>query len=99
VVEAAARTQGVVYGVGVRQKKDAPPVFLQDVARATGGRYFEALSDRELNRRFLDVLTDIRSRYVLSFTPAAASAPGFHELTVRLKRAKGNVLARKGYWR
>jgi VWFA-related protein len=99
VVEAAARTPGVVYGVGVRQKGDARPSFVQDVVKATGGRYFEALSDRELGRRFLDVLDDIRSRYVLSFSPSDASAPGFHALRVRLARRKGDVLARKGYWR
>ena len=99
VVAAAARTQCVVYGVGVRQKSDARQSFLQDVVKATGGRYFEALSDRELNRRFLDVLADIRSRYVLSFTPTDASAPGFHELAVRLPRVKADVLARTGYWR
>jgi VWFA-related protein len=99
VVEAASRTQGVVYGVGVRQKKDAPPVFLQDVVKATGGRYFEALSDRELGRRFMDVLADIRWRYVLRFAPSDAAAPGLHELGVRLKRAKGDVLARRGYRR
>ncbi|MFN8092090.1 MAG: VWA domain-containing protein [Vicinamibacteria bacterium] len=99
VVAAAARTPCVVYGVGVRQKSDARQSFLQDVVKATGGRYFEALSDRELNRRFLDVLADIRSRYVLSFTPTDASAPGFHELAVRLPRVKADVLARTGYWR
>lgn len=99
VVGAAARTQGVVYGVGVRQRKDAPPVFLHDVVRATGGRYFEALSDRELGRRFLDVLADIRSRYVLRFSPSEGPSPGWHELTVRLRRGRGEVLARKGYRR
>jgi VWFA-related protein len=99
VVDAAERTQGVVYGVGVRATGGLGRAFLEDVARATGGRYFEALSDRELNRRFLDVLADIRSRYVLSFVPSDPAAPGFHELNVRLTRAKGDVLARKGYWR
>jgi len=83
----------------VRQKKDAPPVFLQDVVKASGGRYFEALSDRELGRRFMDVLADIRSRYVLSFAPSDSAALGLHELAVRLKRAKGEVLARRGYRR
>lgn len=99
VVEAAVRTQGVVYGVGVRQRGDTRQSFLQDVVKATGGRYFEALSDRELNRRFMDVLADIRSRYVLSFVPSEPARPGFHALGVRLTRAKGDVLTRTGYWR
>jgi VWFA-related protein len=98
VVEAAARTDGVVYGVGVRQRGGARSGFLQDVVRATGGRYFEVVSDRDLRLRFLDVLADIRSRYVLSYTPAGVPEPGWHSLTLRLKRRKADLLSRKGYW-
>jgi VWFA-related protein len=99
VLEAASRTQGIVYGVGVRQRGDAPSDFLPNVVRATGGRYFEALSDRDLGRRFADVLADIRSRYVLSYAAAGAPEAGWHELAVRLRRGRGDVLARSGYWR
>lgn len=99
VVEAAARSEGIVYGVGARQRGDRPQTFLRDVTRATGGRFFEALGDRDLRARFLDVLADIRSRYLLSYTPEGVDAPGWHALAVRLKRAKGEVLARPGYWR
>jgi hypothetical protein len=49
--------------------------------------------------RFLDVLADIRSRYVLSYSNEGVPEPGWHTLTVRLKRKKGDLLARKGYWR
>ena len=66
--------------------------------RATGGRLFEASSERDLRARFLDVLGDIRARYVLSYAPRGGSA-GWHALEVKLKRGKGDVLARPGYWR
>jgi Ca-activated chloride channel homolog len=99
VVEAAAHTDGIVYGIGVRPDGDARETFLPEAARATGGRYFEAASERDLRRRFLDVLADIRSRYVLSYSPADAPEAGWHTLTLRLKRRKGDVLARRGYWR
>jgi VWFA-related protein len=99
VVEAASHTDGILYGIGVRQDGDARETFLPEAVRATGGRYFEAASERDLRRRFLDVLADIRSRYVLSYSPADAPEAGWHTLTLRLKRRKGVVLARRGYWR
>jgi VWFA-related protein len=99
VLEAASRSEAIVYGVAVRQRGEQSEPFLRDVVRATGGRLFEAESERDLRARFLDVLGDIRSRYVLSYAPRGADAAGWHTLDVRLKRAKGDVLARPGYWR
>ena len=99
VVEAASHSEGIVYGVGVRQRGEKRQPFLRDVVRVTGGRFFEAGSERDLRARFLDVLADIRSRYVLSYAPGGADTAGWHALEVRLKRVKGEVLARPGYWR
>ena len=98
VIEAARRTEAIVYGVAVREEDDRTQPFLRDVTRATGGRFFQAAGADELRPRFLDVLGDIRARYVLSFTPGPGAA-GWHALDVRLKRVKGDVLARPGYWR
>ena len=98
VVDAASRSEAIVYGVATRGRERKEP-FLSDVAHATGGLLFEAASERDLRARFLDVLSDIRSRYVLSFTPRGADTAGWHALEVRLKRVKGDVLARPGYWR
>ena len=99
VVEAAGRSNATVYGVAVRTKGDQKVPFLGDVVQATGGRLFQASSERDLRARFLDVLGDIRARYVLSFSPGPGGAAGWHALEVRLKRGKGDVLARPGYWR
>ena len=99
VVEAASRSEAIVYGVAMRDAGRAQEPFLRDVVRATGGQLFEAASERDLRARFLDVLGDIRSRYVLSYTPGGVDAAGWHALDVRLKRVKGDVLARPGYWR
>jgi VWFA-related protein len=98
-VEAARRTGALVYGVAARARNDPPNSFLRDVTRATGGRLFEAAKEEELRARFLDVLSDIRNRYVLRYAPVDADATGWHTLDVRLKRGGGDVLARPGYWR
>jgi VWFA-related protein len=100
VVEAASRSEAIVYGVAMRARSDSKERFLGDVVAATGGKLFEAASERDLRGRFLDVLRDIRARYVLSYTPGGVdAAAGWHALDVRLKRVKGDVLARPGYWR
>ena len=99
VVEAARRTDAIVYGVAVRSKGEGQPTFLRDAASATGGRLFEVAGADELRPRFMDVLDDIRARYVLSYAPFGADAPGWHSLDVRLDGRKGDVLARPGYWR
>ena len=99
VVEAASRSDAIVYGVAMRARGDPKERFLGDVVVATGGKLFEAVSERDLRGRFLEVLGDIRARYVLSYTPGGVDAAGWHALDVRLKRVKGDVLARPGYWR
>ncbi len=99
VVGAAGRSNATVYGVRVRGKGDPKEAFLGDVARSTGGRLFEASSERDLRARFLDVLEDIRSRYLLRYVPRSPGPPGWHAVEVRLKNGKGDLLARPGYWR
>ena len=99
VKEAARRSNATVYGVTVRAQGDPKETFLRDIARATGGRVFEASSEHDLRARFLDVLSDIRSRYVLRYVPRSPGSPGWHGLEVRLRNGKGDLLARPGYWR
>lgn len=99
VVAAAGRANVIVYGLTVRARGDWKDPFLGDVARATGGRVFEAANDRDLRARFLDVLDDIRSRYILRYTPTGPTPRGWRALSVRLVKAKADVLARPGYWR
>jgi VWFA-related protein len=98
VVEAARRSNAIVYAVTVRAPGERSEPFLDAVSKGTGGRRLEAVDEDDLQRLFLDVLADIRARYVLSFTPADAR-PGWHALRVRLRGVRGDVLARPGYWR
>ena len=99
VVEAAGRSDTLVYAVEAREKGDPENPFLREVTRATGGRVWTARSEKELRSRFLDVLDDIRSRYVLSYAPQGVGSAGWHSIEVRLKQGRGEVLARPGYYR
>ena len=99
VVDAAARSDALVFAVAARAKGDPENPFLRDVTRATGGRVWTALSEKELRPRFLDVLDEIRSRYLLSYSPEGVDFAGWHPVEVRLKQGKSEVLTRPGYYR
>ena len=99
VVEAAARSDALIFAVAARGRGDPENPFLHEVTKATGGRVWTALSERELRPRFLNALDEIRSRYLLSYSPEGVDFPGWHPLTVRLKQGKGEVLTRPGYYR
>ena len=100
VVEAARRSDAVVYAVAVlgERERERGDSFLRDVTASTGGRLWAVRDAGDLRARFLDVLEDIRARYLLSFAPSETGPAGWHALEVRLRRKRGEVLARPGYW-
>jgi Ca-activated chloride channel family protein len=72
--------------------------FLKQATREAGGRVWSASSNRDLQKLFSRAIRDMRDRYVLSYTPDGVSRRGWHALDVKLARAKGDVVARPGYW-
>jgi hypothetical protein len=68
---------------------------LDDAVRRTGGTV-RPLSDSF--KAFADILEDFRSSYVLQYTPQGVSAPGWHELKVKVTRSGSfTIRARRGY--
>jgi VWFA-related protein len=112
VMEAAKRTDAVVYAVGIRQRVEVTAYtgshlfrtveqigeFLRKVTEETGGRVLFASTDADLRGTFARTLDEFRNRYVLSYTPTGVSANGWHTLGVKLKSKKGKVTARRGYF-
>ena len=109
VVQAATQSGTVVYAVafnppfviagGQPLRGTGPDEHaLTTIASETGGRLLWAQRDRDLKPRFLEVLQEMRSRYVLTYHHSAAPAAGWHAITVRLTRRSGTVKARTGYF-
>lgn len=69
------------------------------LTEATGGRRFSFETKSKLENDLLRLGTEIRSRYLLSFTPDLEDPSRFHHLQVELKDHPGaTIRARPGYW-
>lgn len=73
------------------------PRSLRDAVDAGGGRLWTTDSGRGLRERFLEVLDELRTRYLISYVPAGPAAPGWHDVSVSLVDTRGEVHARPGY--
>ena len=104
---AAMRKIGYLIDFRSGLQPDIPPVvptalansFLQALAEDTGGQYIEAGRTDRLRDAFVQILTEFRSRYVLTYTPAGVDAAGWHPIDVKVKNKRGTVTARRGYLR
>jgi VWFA-related protein len=99
VVEGARRADVVVHIIQPAGAPTSGPVkHVNTVADVSGGRRWSATSERDLKGLFTQTLTEMRDRYLLTFTPDSPVRAGWHDLKVSLKRARGAVLARPGYY-
>jgi len=103
VVEAIRRS-GVVTHI-VELAPQAQPLrpggvgnLLNELADAGGGRRWQAASSGDLRELFARVLEELRSRYLLTYFPAGVARDGWHDVKVTLKGARGDVIARPGYF-
>jgi hypothetical protein len=71
--------------------------LLPRVAAATGGRRWLTDDPRRLRQLMKEALDDLRVRYFLTYYPDPPGAKGWHEIRVRLRGARGDVLTRPGY--
>lgn len=108
VLTAAKRSPAIVYVVA---ELADPPIrtfpteatlskaFLKSLADDTGGRSWWVPDPEQFGEAFGRILQDITTRYVLLYQPENVSDEGWHTLRVTLTRARGDVVARAGYYR
>ncbi len=73
--------------------------FLPVLAGETGGSVFVAQDVEGLQGSFARVLSEFRSRYLLTYSPTGVEAAGWHELDVQVEGRGRDVQARRGYLR
>lgn len=94
----AARRSGIVIHVVELSANPRGTTFAHNLADAGGGRVWRATSGRALRELFGKVLEELRARYLLTYTPSGVATPGWHDVKVTLKNARGDVTARPGYF-
>lgn len=108
VIEATRRSGLVIHVIELVQDQwmagflggmqGRPSRFLDDLARAGGGRRWFAKSPGDLRELFGKALNELRARYLLTYSPAGVTREGWHDVKVTLKSARGDVTARPGYF-
>jgi Ca-activated chloride channel family protein len=73
---------------------------LQFMADGTGGRTFMPTIGAALDKAFTDILTELRTQYLIGFYPhdVAPTKDPFHRLEVRVHNPDLRVSARNGYY-
>lgn len=68
------------------------------LAEITGGSLIEVNSPDKIAAAFAQIVDQMKDRYVLSYTPMAEPAPGWHSLDLQLTSHRAKVRGRTGYW-
>ena len=104
VLERARADEVMIYGIGLessyfngmRQVRTSPDKVLRKLADETGGGYYLLSGTRDLASTFTRIAQELRSQYVLGFTPASLDGK-VHRLAVKVKRPGTKARARKTY--
>jgi len=103
-LERARDEEVMIYGVGLeteffngqRRVRSKPDEILNRFARETGGGYFELKLDADLNASFTRIAQELRSQYLIGFSPAVLDGK-VHTLEVRVKRPAHKARSRRSY--
>jgi hypothetical protein len=97
VMGSGSTSSGAIYRSSGAYHGDPNVPALKAAAAATGGALYEKASGAEIPSLFRRVMDDLRSAYVLTYTPKNVAASGWHEIAVHTKDASHTIRARSGY--
>jgi VWFA-related protein len=81
----------------VRSPSDGPA--MTELAAITGGHVFVVQRADELRAAFAAVVSQFRSRYLLTYRPRGVDSAGWHSIDLKLASGRAAVTARRGYAR
>jgi VWFA-related protein len=84
------------YGIGIRGTDDLPLAEMKDLAKHSGGWFFELKPSDDLVARFQRVADELHRQYVLGFTPRQIDGK-VHKIDVRVRKSGMTVRARQTY--
>jgi Ca-activated chloride channel homolog len=103
-LERARINEVMIYGIGLETEffngqsvvRSKPDSILNRFANETGGGFFDLKKDADLNSSFTRIAQELRSQYLLGFSPAALDGK-VHKLEVRIKRPGLRSRSRRSY--
>jgi Ca-activated chloride channel family protein len=104
VLERARDEEVMVYSIGLESEyfngqrvvRSRPSRDLRKISDETGGGYFELQKTVDLAPTFSRVAQELRSQYLIGFTPSALDGK-VHKLEVKLAKPGMTVRARRSY--
>jgi Ca-activated chloride channel family protein len=105
-LEAAQLADAVIYAIVVvpitndAGRNIGGEHALDFMSKGTGGRIFMPTVGAELDKAFTDIITELRTQYLVGFYPqnVPVTKKAFHALDVRVKSPDLRVSARNGYY-
>jgi VWFA-related protein len=89
-------------GSGRRGGGDAVKVdgrkIMEQIAKRTGGRFFDAKKKENLEEIYNQIAEELRGQYLLTYTPDKPADGEYHKLQVKAKKDDLTVVAREGYY-
>jgi Ca-activated chloride channel homolog len=104
VVQVAQQTDVIVYGIGLLGTEEPAAAerarkALEELTGATGGRSWFPAALEEIARITPEIAHEIRSQYVIGYTPTNQAADGaFRKLRVEVNGPNVQVRTRAGYY-
>ena len=103
-LERARDNEVMIYGIGLETEffngqsvvRSKPDSILSRFANETGGGFFDLKKDADLGASFTRIAQELRSQYLLGFSPAALDGK-LHKLEVRVKRPGLKARSRRSY--
>jgi VWFA-related protein len=101
-IERTWRSEVIVYAIGIGDPgfDDVDSGTLKKITSETGGRAFFPRRDEDLDTAFAQIDEDLRSQYILAYTPANGARDGsFRTIQLRVKNRKDLAIRhRRGYF-
>ena len=92
------RGRGGRRGPGIGQQLPDGKKILQKLSEETGGGLFEVSRKLPLTEIFSRIQEELRSQYIIGYTPAKADSKAFRRISLRAKDKNLKVYCRSGYY-
>ena len=76
-----------------------PDRLLRRITEESGGEFLQVRENQSAVEALRRALDRMRSTYIIEYDPVGVDTPGWHTLRVATTKAKGTILAKRGYFR